>query len=93
MATRRLYEDRASDRLDAALKALRRVDTPIVWKLDRPGRDLRIAERGSSARRRSRYCGASLYLGVIRLAGINLEQPGGPIGNTGGIDVFAAGKR
>jgi Resolvase, N terminal domain len=40
---RRLYEDRATGRLDAragldgALKALRRGDTLIVWKLDRPG--------------------------------------------------------
>ena len=47
VAARRLYEDRASDRLDAwpgldaALKALRRGDTLIVWKLDRLGRDLR----------------------------------------------------
>src|SRR6202011_2242587 len=47
VATRRLYEDRASGRLDArpgldaALKALRRGDTFIVWKLDRLGRDLR----------------------------------------------------
>jgi Resolvase, N terminal domain len=47
VATRRLYEDRASGRLDArpgldaALKALRRGDTLIVWKLDRLGRDLR----------------------------------------------------
>ena len=44
---RRLYEDRASGRLDArpgldaALKALRRGDTLIVWKLDRLGRSLR----------------------------------------------------
>ena len=43
VATRRLYEDRASGRLDArpgldaALKALRRGDTLIVWKLDRLG--------------------------------------------------------
>jgi DNA invertase Pin-like site-specific DNA recombinase len=47
VATRRLYEDRASGRLDArpgldaALKALRRGDTLVVWKLDRLGRDLR----------------------------------------------------
>jgi hypothetical protein len=47
VATRRLYEDRASGRLDArpgldaALKSLRRGDTLIVWKLDRLGRDLR----------------------------------------------------
>ena len=40
VTTRRLYEDRASGRLDArpgldaALKALRRGDTLIVWKLD-----------------------------------------------------------
>jgi DNA invertase Pin-like site-specific DNA recombinase len=47
VATRRLYEDRASGRLDArpgldaALKELRRGDTLVVWKLDRLGRDLR----------------------------------------------------
>jgi len=47
VATRLLYEDRATGRLaarrglDAALKALRRGDTLIVWKLDRLGRDLR----------------------------------------------------
>ena len=47
VAARRLYEDRASGSLDArpgldaALKALRRGDTLIVWKLDRLGRDLR----------------------------------------------------
>jgi hypothetical protein len=47
VATRRLYEDRASGRLDdrpgldAALKALRHGDTLVVWKLDRLGRDLR----------------------------------------------------
>jgi DNA invertase Pin-like site-specific DNA recombinase len=47
VATRRLYEDRDSGRLDArpgldaALTALRRGDTLIVWKLDRLGRDLR----------------------------------------------------
>src|ERR1700693_400219 len=47
VASRRLYEDHASGRLDArpgldaALKALRRGDTLIVWKLDRLGRDLR----------------------------------------------------
>jgi DNA invertase Pin-like site-specific DNA recombinase len=47
MATRRLSDDGASGRLDArprldaALKALRRGDTLIVWKLDRLGRDLR----------------------------------------------------
>ena len=44
---RRLYEDRATGRLDArpgldgASKALRRGETLIVWKLDRLGRDLR----------------------------------------------------
>ena len=42
-----IYEDRASGQLDArpgldaALKALRREDTLIVWKLDRLGRNLR----------------------------------------------------
>ena len=47
VAARHLYEDRASGLLDArpglaaALKALRRSDTLIVWKLDRLGRDLR----------------------------------------------------
>ena len=41
IATRRLYEDRASGRLDAAVKVLRRGDTPVVWKPDRLGRDLR----------------------------------------------------
>src|SRR5260370_29273531 len=47
VAPRRLYEDRASGRLDArpgldaALKSLRRGDALIVWKLDRLGRDLR----------------------------------------------------
>jgi DNA invertase Pin-like site-specific DNA recombinase len=47
VATRRLYEDRASGRfdaqagLDAALKYLRRGATLIVWKLDWLGRDLR----------------------------------------------------
>jgi DNA invertase Pin-like site-specific DNA recombinase len=47
VATRRLYEDRASGRLDArsgldaALKALRHGDILVVWKLDRLGRDLR----------------------------------------------------
>ena len=43
----RIYEDRASGRLDArpgleaALKALRPGDTLVVWKLDRLGRNLR----------------------------------------------------
>src|SRR5450759_44749 len=43
----RLYEDRASGRRDdrpglvACLKSLRAGDTPVVWKLDRLGRDLR----------------------------------------------------
>src|SRR5208337_390376 len=47
VTTRRLYEDRASGKLDArpgldaALKALRKGDTLVVWKLDRLGRDLR----------------------------------------------------
>ena len=47
VTTRRLYEDRASGRLDARpgidaeLKALRCGDTLIVWKLYRLGRDLR----------------------------------------------------
>jgi DNA invertase Pin-like site-specific DNA recombinase len=42
-----IYEDRASGRLDArpgldaTLKALRRGDTLVVWKLDRLGRNLR----------------------------------------------------
>lgn len=42
-----IYEDAASGRrdtrpgLDACLKALRRGDTLVVWKLDRLGRDLR----------------------------------------------------
>src|SRR5664279_1123177 len=42
-----IYEDRASGKLDsrpgldAALKALRKGDTLVVWKLDRLGRDLR----------------------------------------------------
>ena len=42
-----IYEDRASGKkesrpgLDACLKALRRGDTLVVWKLDRLGRDLR----------------------------------------------------
>src|SRR5208337_3298671 len=60
VTTRRLYEDRASGKLDArpgldaALKALRKGDTLVVWKLDRLGRDLRhlvntvheLAQRG-----------------------------------------------
>src|SRR5208283_3571639 len=60
VTTRRLYEDRASGRLDArpgldaALKALRRGDTLIVWKLDRLGRDL-ISER-TKARPGIRAC-------------------------------------
>jgi DNA invertase Pin-like site-specific DNA recombinase len=55
-----IYEDKASGKrdarpgLDAALKALRKDDTLVVWKLDRLGRDLRhlvntvhdLAERG-----------------------------------------------
>ena len=55
-----IYEDRASGKLDArpglesALKALRKGDTLVVWKLDRLGRDLRhlvntvhdLAQRG-----------------------------------------------
>ena len=42
-----IYEDAASGRLDkrpgldACLKALRRDDTLVIWKLDRLGRDLR----------------------------------------------------
>ena len=42
-----IYEDSASGRLDkrpgldACLKALRRDDTLVIWKLDRLGRDLR----------------------------------------------------
>lgn len=42
-----IYEDKASGKLDArpgldaALKALRKGDTLVVWKLDRLGRDLR----------------------------------------------------
>ena len=42
-----LYEDQASGKKDdrphlaACLKALRKGDTLLVWKLDRPGRDLR----------------------------------------------------
>ena len=42
-----IYQDRASGRLDArpgldaTLKTLRRGDTPVVWKLDRLGRNLR----------------------------------------------------
>ena len=56
-----LYEDRASGKRDdrpglaACLKALRRGDVLVVWKLDRLGRDLRhlvnlvqeLAERGA----------------------------------------------
>ena len=44
---RHLYEDRASGKLDArpgleaCLKALRKGDNLVVWKLDRLGRDLR----------------------------------------------------
>jgi DNA invertase Pin-like site-specific DNA recombinase len=59
-----LYEDRASGRsdarpgLDAALKALRRGDTLVAWKLDRLGRNLRhlvntihdLTQRGSASR-------------------------------------------
>jgi DNA invertase Pin-like site-specific DNA recombinase len=47
VAARRLYEDRASGRLDArpgldaALESPRRRDTLIVWKLERLGRALR----------------------------------------------------
>ena len=47
VAARAIYEDRASGKkesrpgLDACLKALRRGDTLVVWKLDRLGRDLR----------------------------------------------------
>ena len=43
----RLYEDRASGKrddrpgLDACLKAMRKGDTLVAWKLDRIGRDLR----------------------------------------------------
>lgn len=60
VASERLYEDRASGRredrpgLTACLKALRRGDVLVVWKLDRLGRDLRhlvnlvqgLADRG-----------------------------------------------
>lgn len=44
---RYLYEDRASEKLEArprlesCLKALRKGDTLVVWKRDRIGRDLR----------------------------------------------------
>ena len=47
VATDHIYEDRVSGKLDArpgldsALKALRKDDTLVVWKLDRLGRDLR----------------------------------------------------
>jgi len=47
VAVDHIYEDRASGKLDArpgldaALKALRKDDTLVVWKLDRLGRDLR----------------------------------------------------
>lgn len=47
VAADHIYEDRASGKLDArpgldaALKALRKDDTLVVWKLDRLGRDLR----------------------------------------------------
>ena len=47
VAAQAIYEDRASGRKDsrsglgACLKALRRGDTLVVWKLDRLGRDLR----------------------------------------------------
>ena len=47
VAPEAIYEDEASGKrdsrpgLDASLKALRAKDTPIVWKLDRLGRDLR----------------------------------------------------
>ncbi|MDE0009412.1 MAG: recombinase family protein [Gammaproteobacteria bacterium] len=47
VAAQVIYEDRASGKkesrpgLDACLKALRRGDTLVVWKLDRLGRDLR----------------------------------------------------
>jgi hypothetical protein len=66
VATRRLYEDRASGRLDArpgldaALKALRRGDTLIVWKLDRLGRDLRhlIKRRPRPQHAQHRFQGA-----------------------------------
>ena len=47
VAADHLYEDKASGKLDArpgldaALKALRKGDTLVIWKLDRLGRDLR----------------------------------------------------
>ena len=64
VATEAIYEDRASGKkgrrpgLDACLKALRRDDTLVVWKLDRLGRDLRhlvsvveeLTERGIGLR-------------------------------------------
>ena len=64
VAAQAVYEDRASGKkesrpgLDACLKALRRGDTLVVWKLDRLGRDLRhlvhivqeLTERGVGLR-------------------------------------------
>ncbi len=60
VSRKRLYEDRASGKsddrpnLEACLKALRKGDMHVVWKLDRLGRDLRhlvntvqnLADRG-----------------------------------------------
>ncbi len=60
VATKHLYEDQASGKRDdrpglaACLKALRKGDTLVVWKLDRLGRDLKhlvntvaeLADRG-----------------------------------------------
>jgi DNA invertase Pin-like site-specific DNA recombinase len=60
VSRKRLYEDRASGKsddrpsLEACLKALRKGDVLVVWKLDRLGRDLRhlvntvqnLADRG-----------------------------------------------
>ena len=60
VAARRIYEDRASGKrddhpnLEACLKALRKGDVLVVWKLDRLGRNLRhlvnmmedLADRG-----------------------------------------------